>query len=654
MLLSPRQFVWTTLALLASLIPHGFWMPVAQTSLALGLLLVRFFQRRLRPGPWPGPLKILLLLLLTIATFSNFHTLIGRAPGMGFLMCMLALKSAECENRRDARWLVTASLFVVAAAFLFNQSFLLVGYMLLAIVVIFAALQVLHSNDDAASDVSQLLNLGRLREIAILLALSAPLTICLWLFFPRLASPMWGTPTSGQATTGLGPEMRPGTISALLEDDRIAFRAQFNSNPPPAKENIYWRGPVLWNYDGEAWTTSWRWTNTFRKTKIVAPSTVQYDVTLEPTNQNYLVAMDYPVSVSETHGLSQDGQIRISKPVGSLLRYSAISTLTFPGASEFPVTELQAALELPAGFNPRMSNLGAALAQEFGHDSALLANHILAEIRTKDFYYTLTPPLLGTSAMDEFWFDTRRGFCEHYASAFVVLMRSAGVPSRVVTGFLGGRWNEIGQHFTVLYSDAHAWAEYWNIDHWQRIDPTGAVAPQRIESNLGAGMSRNRDSLQNSWIRNWQSRFDAVGAWWNNTILGFNATRQSNLLAPLGLANADWRQLTMVMVATGATAGFFALLVLFLRHRRAPRDPVLQLYLRWCKQIAKRGVIRQGNEGPQAFASRAKLALPNYADAIGEVTTEFVALTYANRTEAGSMKLAKAIDQMKTSSRNAN
>src|SRR3569623_837951 len=395
------------------------------------LLLARWLQRRSRPslGGIPLWLRLPLTLALPVGVVLTYGNLFGRDPGSALATGLLALKLCESEKPRDARSAVTFGSFLLMAALLFDQSLLgslLVG---LGLVPQLAMLRALQREDDLPQEQRRLRR--EFAGAATALALSVPLAIASFLFLPRLASPLWGAPTQDQGRTGVGDDMRPGTLTDLLIAASPAFRVIFDTAPPAAAQR-YWRGKVLWNYDGAAWTgfTSRDVGKSSDFMQAKPGSSISYEVTLEPTLQNKLFVLDMPLAAPPDSQLTTDMTVWREKLVTSLTAYRVTSALDYHLEGLSP-RRRHDALALPDGFNPRTR----ALAEQWranAHSDEDVVRQALG-LFNKSFSYTLNAPPLGRDSMDDFLFNTRAGFCEHFSSAFTVLMRAAGIPARIST-----------------------------------------------------------------------------------------------------------------------------------------------------------------------------------------------------------------------------
>jgi transglutaminase-like putative cysteine protease len=442
--------------------------------------------------------------------------------------------------------------------------------------------------------------------------------------------------------TGLSDEMSPGSVSNLLTSDAVAFRVNFESAVPPATQQLYWRGPVMWDFDGRTWSAP-RIPYVQPRTLDALEGTIEYTVTVEPHGKRWLFALDLPAKTPPRSVMTNDFQLLFQSQLTNRMRYDMISHLRYRDASEMPRYEMQRALRLPAAANPRTVELAREMRKRAADDRAYL-NSVLGMLRNQKFSYTTTPPLLGPNPVDEFLFTTQAGYCEHYASAFAVLMRAAGLPARVVTGYQGGEFNVVGNYMIVRQADAHAWVEVWlGADGWTRVDPTAAVSPARVQSGAVAAVPQGenlplmlRGNLR--WLHRASLAWDSLANSWNQVVLGYAFDRQRQLMQRIGIDDATWQSMAALMfIATGATMLVFALLML--RKLRAMRpDPVAAAYARFCRRLASRGVVRHPSEGPSTFGTRAAAALPGLAAAITTITALYIRLRYG--TEARPAEIA--------------
>ena len=610
-----------TLLLLATcvlvLAPHALRLPL-WTSVFCAMLLIWRGWITLRGNRMP-PLWLLVPITVAAigASYLTHKTFLGRDAGVTLLSLLLTLKLLEMRAARDLFMVIFVSFFLVLANFFYTQT---IAMALLMGVTVWALLttQLSFQYSGKMPSLWQRLKFG-----GFIVALAAPLTLVLFVLFPRISGPLWNLPDDArQASTGLSEEMSPGTISQLASSDEVAFRVAFPDAPnlPPARASLYWRGPVLGAFDGRTWRRLDRSNGNGSAHTIAVRgrgTPVRQIVTLEPNGHHSLFALELaqapPVIAGQGSGFSADMEIIAMRPVEQRMRYEIHSHVTFEWQTELTDAAVARWLALPSGFNPATRAHAAQLRRDHADDGQLI-NKVLQDFRQMPFRYTLSPPLLGRDSMDEFLFSTRAGFCEHYASAFVVLMRAAGIPARVVTGYQGGEMNPVDGYLTVRQSDAHAWAEVWRAGSgWQRIDPTAAVAPERVEKNLSSvipprllggllQLDLGRDTLLGKLRFNLRSNWDAVTNQWNQWILNYSSDKQQDVLRALGFAQPDWRTLTVVLVIAGSLA--MALVVVPLLWRRQKVDKVAALYRTLCRQLARRGLPRTVQEGPRAYGAR--------------------------------------------------
>lgn len=581
-----------------------------------------------------------LLLLITLACVGgiaiSFHALFGREVGVTLLILLAALKLLELRAVRDATVLIYLACFIIITNFFYSQSIPTALFMLLTLLAIMATWVQMQTGDLGLKP--------RLRIAGTILLQAIPLSLLIFVLFPRVQGPLWGLPQDAYASSGLSDTMSPGSMSKLSLSDAVAFRVTYKDKVPP-REQMYWRGPVLWDFDGRTWTRG-RGTTLHTPQLADARMPVDYTVTLEPHNKPWLFALDIADTVSIPHVFTSDFQLLNKEPVNARLRYSVTSQLNYRASPDESPQQLQRALVLPRGYNPRAKKLAAEwLAQNTGDEAVIRT--ALAHFNRNGFEYTLEPPPLGLNSVDDFLFETRKGFCEYYASSFVFLMRAAGIPARVVTGYQGGEYNELGGYYILRQSDAHAWAEAWLPQRgWVRYDPTAAIAPGRIQNNLSAALSNNAAlpffaRTQSPLLHKLRFNLDAMTNQWNQWVLGYNTERQFAFLTRLGMEDITWQKLAMNMLAGVAMlVGIFTLFMLR-RLRLRDTDAVQTLYLKFCKKLAKAGIARAPHEGAQDFADRAVQQQPQYAVAIADITAQYIALRYRNQREAGALHAFK-------------
>ncbi|HXR56930.1 MAG TPA: DUF3488 and transglutaminase-like domain-containing protein [Casimicrobiaceae bacterium] len=651
-LLTPAQVGSLGILLVAAQLPQAVYLPLWIGVLGVALVALRFvLMRRERTRKMGLPAWALAVVAFAIALLirKQFGYFVGRDPCVAFLYVLIGIKFLEVRTLRDGTLLVCLAIFLLITPFFYSQSPLAAVAALPAVLATGAALEALGSSH--ATPVSARSVRKAWVRTATMIAQGLPIAAALFLLFPRLASPLWGLPADRAAATGLSDRMSPGSISELSLSDAVAFRVDFDGAPPPSRLR-YWRGPVLSLFNGR----EWRALSPRAGGRLLegnAPS-VRYTVTLEANDHPWLFALDFPSTVPEIDadggarasagglaGYSREQQFLTRGPVTQTLRYTLTSLLvdSYPVASAF---EMQQNARMPPG-NPRTIDFARSLRERFPDDRRYISA-VLKWFRDEPFFYTLAPPLLEESQpVDEFLFDTRRGFCEHFASAFVVLLRAAGIPARVVTGYQGGEINPRGGYLIVRQSDAHAWAEAVIDGRWQRFDPTAAVAPSRIERGLfGSVPAGDPVPLfareDGSWLKNLQLTLDAINHQWQRNVVQFNRDRQRALWREWKVDEfAPWQ--IVGAVAAGVTAWGVAVLAWF-AARRKRKERALTLWEHACRRLARGGLPRLEHEGPLAFAERASRRWPQFEIAFRAIGESFAMLRYGDMAKRESERAA--------------
>ncbi|MBI3372242.1 MAG: DUF3488 domain-containing transglutaminase family protein [Betaproteobacteria bacterium] len=627
-----RDMGWLAISLALVIVPHSERVPWWVSVSALCLLGWRtYLVLNLRPLPWRWvPLALAVIGMAGI--WLEYRTLFGRSAGIALLVLFAGLKLIEMRSHRDATVVVFLSYFLIITNFLFTQSIPTALVMCCALLVITTTLVSFNAPQR---------NIVALVHIAGTVLLHAvPIAVLLFMLFPRVQGPLWRLPQDAYTgITGLSETMSPGSFSKLSQSDAIAFRALFSGRPPPSR-HLYWRGPVFLDFDGRTWRNgSFRRLSEFELTG--GETRYSYTVILEPHQRDWLFALDMPEYLPPRAWISGDGQLISYAPVRTRMRYEMASLAGARLAEEEAPAVLGRALRLPPNFNPRTRALSEQWRREARGDEQIVQT-ALRHLRDGGFQYTLLPPLLGRDSVDEFLFSTRAGFCEHFSSAFVFLMRSAGVPARVVTGYQGGELNPVDRYLTVRQADAHAWAEvYLRNQGWIRVDPTAAVSPLRLDSGL-AGAVPGAEQLPlllraeiPEWIRSARNNWEALVNQWNLQILGYNTDRQREFLNRLGMIDPDWKSLAFAMLTS--TAVVLALLIAWSLRGLRRSDPVQNAWVAFCAKLGGRGLERRPQEGPRDFALRASDRFPGQRAAIGAVSELYIALRYGRTSPAGEV-----------------
>lgn len=610
--------------------PHALELPIGAIAAFLAAVGWRFASEQwnwYRPGKWQ---RVALALATIVFAYRYYGTLLGRDPGVTLLVCLTGLKLLELRILRDYMLSAFLLFLLTLSTFLYGQSLALGLYALVAVSINTAAL--LHLSRAAPLGFEP-----TVRWTLRLAGQALPIMLVLYVLFPRLPAPLWGIPfAEGGSVTGVPEVMRPGNIQSLSESPQPVFRVSFDG-ATPAPPLLYWRARVLWDTDGRAWYAGPPLPAADAVSFRPRGEPVRYEVTLEPQNRPWLYALDLPALIPAGARVRAGYVLERERAARERVRYDMLSYPQY-ATGALSNAERGRALSLPRAVSPRVHALSSTWRR--GAGDAAVVSAALDHFRREPFVYTLTPPRLGSDPVDEFLFETRRGFCEHYAAAFVTLMRAAGIPSRVVLGYQGGEFNPAGDYLIVRQADAHAWAEVWLAGRgWVRVDPTVAVAPERVELGIDAtrrlraqGVTAGElaadavlqamrlGMLEHAWLRT-RLGWDYANFSWYRWVGGYDLERQEAVLARLGLKE----------YVLPAMVGGVALLVLFYglpRARRARADPVVAAYTRFCGRLAHVGLERAPTEGALAFAERCVRLRPDLLPAINAITEGYVALRY--------------------------
>lgn len=626
---------WLSLTLILVSLPHlsqlSLWiLPVLLILIGWRYLIV--LKHWSIPNRW---IRFFFFLIASSTIFLTYLSLFGRNSGVALLIVLTALKILEMANRRDALLICFLTYFLVITNFLYSQTIFTTLYMGIVVWIATATLITLNDPNHSLTSREKLNLSGRL------LAQALPLMIVIFILFPRISGSFWALPKDAHgALTGLSDHMSLGNLSELSLSDEIAFRAKFTGDPP-APAQSYWRGPTLWLSDGWEWRSSSRPTylqNPTAYLKTIGPP-LNYSVTLEPHNQTWLFALDLPITIPHKAGLTTDYQLLAKQPVQQRIRYEVNSQPFYELHHITPRLRHQA-LQLPAGKHPRAVNLAQHWAKLHTQPKDIV-EQALRYFNEQPFVYSYTPAPLRTDPIDEFLFETRQGFCEHYSAAFTILMRAAGIPTKIVTGYLGGTLNPIDGYMVIRQRDAHAWNEVWLTGRgWVRIDPTGAVAPERIERGntltpeTVLGMEWTSDSPFFKWGQQMRNSWEALNNGWNQWVLNYDMTRQKEFLTWLGFKNVDWQNLMLIGMAIAALLLIVMAIWTYWHPPKPHRELVQQLYDQFCNHLARQGLIRQASEGPLAFAQRISQKHPEIRDDIQTITHLYIKIRYQSRPEA--------------------
>jgi transglutaminase-like putative cysteine protease len=620
------------------IVPHATRAPWWISAAALVLYAWRA-RLAIARAPLPSFWLLITLAVLALAClWLEYRMIFARSPGIMMLVLFSGLKLLESRNHRDATILMFLCYFLIITNFLYTQTIPMALLMVAALLAVTATLVGFNAPHRTFQ--------SNLRTAGTLLAHAAPAALVLFVLFPRVEGPFWRLPQDAHAgVTGLSDSMAPGGMTQLALSDAIAFRAEFDGKPPPQRQR-YWRGPVLWDFDGRTWRAGATVITRFVPSPR-AGTTYRYSVVLEPHDRDWMFALEQASRLPQRAAYTTDGRLISRAPVRTRLRYE-LESVVEPGPMPEGIQprEFVRALRIPADFNPRAREIAARWRAQAASPQEILMRGI-EFLRAGRLTYTLEPPPLGRDSVDDFLFETKAGFCEHFSSAFAFLMRAAGVPARIVTGYQGGETNPVDRIVTVRQSDAHAWVEVFLPGQgWVRVDPTGASVPERVESGLARSvrgvellplMSRERIE----WLQALRYNWEALAHKWNMWVLGYNPERQRELVSLFGMRDADWRSLTTALVTL--LGSFTALLVLWSLRRLAPPDPVQSAWLRFCRKLAAGGIARSSYEGPQDYADRAARGLPQAEASIRRIAQLYIALRYGRSPSAGEISELKRL-----------
>jgi len=551
----------------------------------------------------------------------------GRDAGTAVFVVALGLKLLEIKTQRDL-YLITYLAFIVAASqFLYVQNILMAAYTLLVCISLFSTLLCINSGS--------LGNLQSLKVAGKFLAQALPLTVILFIFFPRLEAPRWSfLQDSSKAMTGLSDTLEPGSISQLgLSGERV-FRAKFSGTIPPNKQR-YWRGPVFSYTDGKKWeqTKNTSFKDYLDKVSFFGDA-YQYKILMEPQSKNWVFALDMPAAFERPLYENGNHQLLTSEPPNKRAEYKISSYVSY-NTGYITKIELSDNLQLPKPPEQRVKGLVEQLGG-FEEKPETFINHLFLHFRQNNFYYTLMPPLMKENPIETFLFDTRAGFCGHYATAFVYLMRVAGIPARVVGGYQGGEYNEAGDFIEVRQANAHAWAEVWlSGKGWVRYDPTTAIAPERVEQdvNIEQQIANNSvsfapiqlDSQALSLLKQARNLWSSVDYSWHRWIINYDRQNQANFLSKIGING--FKKMFYWLLGL-LTAVILVLAIMLFRKQKTVLDAAQIYYLQACAKLATVGLVRAKNEGANDFLVRVTEQQPQVASAFAHITRLYIRVRY--------------------------
>lgn len=629
----PRSsLIWLLLAQALVMVPYLAHLPVWMLGLWLACSFWRVQILRMR-AQHPGSLVKTSLFLGTLAgVYFSRGSLVGLDAGAALLIGASILKVLEMRSRRDALVLILLGFFCVVVGYLFEDSLPWAAFTLLPVSALLAALIGLQETALSSKPFATL-------KLALkLLAQAVPLMLLLFLFFPRL-EPLWSLPQpNNKGISGLSDNMAPGDIAELTRSAALVFRASFEGAMPP-RDQLYWRALTLEQFDGRRWSQSGRGILSQTAQWQKQGDAQAYSIIMEPSGRPWLPALD--VSETSLADVRQMNDFRLQRryPVDQTLLYSAHAWPRAVRETQLSDTERRQDLQLPPHGNPQARQWAVDLNRRYPRVDALV-EAILGQFSDQPFHYTLKPPVLGADSIDDFLFNSRSGFCAHYAGAMTFVLRAAGIPARVVAGYQGGELNPDGQYLSVRQFDAHAWVEYWRPGiGWRSVDPTAVVAPQRIQQGLEAALAADEGFLADSpfsalryrnvpWINALRLSWDNLNYGWQRWVLGYQGQQQVQVLS-------RWFAGFDGLVFIGGVAAVLGVIALWLfKPWQRESDPQLRAFKTFERLLARQGLLRREAEGARAFARRAAGQLPAHAAQIEAFAEEFEAQRYAGRNRS--------------------
>lgn len=683
---------WVLLTLVLAALPSLVNLPpwVAGIALAGGVLQ---YAGRLLPGPITGKIRqaatSLLLVGAVAGIYFGFESWFSGEAVLTFFITVVFLKWAEAKTRRDCLLLIFAAVILAAVGALYWESLLSLLHMVVVIFSLTLSLVAIHT-DGAAVGCGLLL-----RRSGLLLVLGLPLMLLLFLTFPRIQGPLWdvglafGLPVKALVNRGAGEfgtekTLTPGSIEEAARQEGTVLVAQFDGEVPD-RDRLYWRGPVFWEFDGETWSLPEGWDNRTELLKKAIRSLddlekelrhkgdkVTYNLRVFPNGSRWLYGLDVPAAAAPEAFISDEFQLlSIRKIDDREPRFDMTAYLDYRTGAEITDEQRQRGLAWPEGTNPRLLALGRQLAEVSESPEEIVKaalGHLAGGGYQFDAGYLLDP---GKDLLDRFFFDEKRGGAEYMAGSFAMLMRAAGIPARLVSGYRGGTVISLTDFIIVRRADAHAWVEVWRDEAgWQRVetkdvllspdavsgatqisDSTRTAATQDraaavIEASAGrAGgaektapetKSDDAEEPQGWRLPDLASIFSGLQKW----VIEYDPDRQVELLDGAGIGGD---RLHMLLVCIG---GVLVLLLTYLagawwRGLRLKRvDRVAGSFRGFCRRLEKRhGLKKASRECPRDFLLRVRRERPELAAAADEIIGKYIDIRYGGNDDPATLAL---------------
>ncbi|MDD1620411.1 MAG: DUF3488 and transglutaminase-like domain-containing protein [Methylococcaceae bacterium] len=635
--LSKHSLIFLLTAIGLITLPHSQHIPVPLVAFFALLLTWRFVG--IWRGAWlPSRLLLFVLMVLGIALlYSQHQGVFGRDAGTSLIVVALGLKLLEIHGKREIYLVVFLAFIVAASQFLYEQSILMAAYILLVCTVLLATLVIQNSRQPQT--------LAALKAALTIIFQALPIATVIFVSFPRIEAPRWmWLEDNTQAKSGLGNTLEPGSISDLSLSGELVFRVRFNGEPPPPRQR-YWRGPVYSFTDGVRWMAAAP--GRPDKEPTFRGQSYSYTLLMEPQKEHWVFALEMPEQFDQS--LRRNGlfQLLTKKKPSDRNEYSITSNTEY--ITDHIEEDLRREnLQLPRRPSDRIKALVETL-HGFDAEPEIYIRNLLGHFRQENFHYTLTPPLMPDKPIETFLFEQRTGFCSHYATAFVYLMRVAQIPARVVAGYQGGELNKVGNFLEVRQADAHAWAEVWlDGKGWVRFDPTAAIAPERIDRGVNVDLQIASGAVNFapvlvgnktfSWLKRGRQLWQSIDYNWQRWVINYDTENQAQFLAGLGIN--DWAALARWLIGS-ITVITILLAGWLLKSRKKGVDKALLQYRRFCDKLMKAGIEIRPGEGPKDFAARAKVLRPELSSQIARITELYIRLRYEANANINDLRQLK-------------
>ncbi len=614
------------------IVPHIASLPTSFILIAFTLLVWRaltLWIPKTLPNKW---LLLPLAIGLGFFVLKTYGMSLGRDASSSLLILLMGLKLLESRTARDAQAVIYMSFFILITPFLFEQQITIALYALFIFYLLLLALVINNTQSES------LINPPLLRLSGFVLLQSLPLMLIFFVLFPRMVGPLWAMPDEQSAISGISNTINPGSVSNLALSDETAFRVRFNSPAPPQKD-LYWRGPVFWETNGQSWTLTPPKQDSFKQATPLAEkkSDIHYTLMMEPHHQFWLYALDIPASAPKTARLTHDHQLVLANKLSRNISFDIRST-TQEVITKLSDNDLKRALKVPDNIDPRTFALANSWVKTSPDKSAIVKRALL--FFNNEFYYTLKPPSLGKNPVAKFLFETKRGFCGHFATSFATLMRIAGIPTRLIGGYQGGVYNKVGDFYNIRQADAHVWTEVWLADKgWLRVDPTAAIAPNRIEHSIDPSLQRINSDINfllnppegiHEWIQQIKWGINSFDYYWQNAVLAYGPEKQLNFLSGFGIL--DWVDMVKWLAILSVLTLIIFLSVILIRQNQT-HDPVQKAYLAFCKKYAKKFGVHLPHETATDYFNRAIKNYPEKTEQLKTLKTLYLNTRYGKAAE---------------------